>query len=466
MIRRSLVNILIVNGSPKGEESITYQTIEYLKLYYPEHDYDVCHAGKLIRKIEKSFDESRKQLERADLIIFAYPVYTFLVPSQLHRFIELISENGVDLKGKYVTQVTTSKHFYDITAHAFIEENCTDLGMKVLKGLSADMEDLLKEKGRKEARAFFHHVMFEIKRGYRIPVVPDDMGKELVDATIPAADYHSCKMPESLSRKRVVIVTDAEKENESLNTMIVRLKALLPCKTDIVNIGEFPFLGGCLGCFHCASEGKCVYADRFDEFLRNNIQNSDALVYAFTIKGHSMGSRFKMFDDRQFCNGHRTVTMGKPVGYLVDGHYHKEKNLMTLLNARAQVGGNHLSGVATNECDPDYEIDMLAGELAYDMVNHYQQPANFYGVGGIKIFRDLIYTMQGLMREDHRFYKKNGFYDFPQKKPGTILAMYLVGQMMSSPSLSKKLSWKMTEGMLMPYRKVINDACKVKNHVL
>ena len=33
-----------------------------------------------------------------------------------------------------------------------------------------------------------------------------------------------------------------------------------------------------------------------------------------------MGALFKMFDDRQFCNGHRTVTMGKPVGYIIDGH--------------------------------------------------------------------------------------------------------------------------------------------------
>ena len=454
------MNILVINGSPKGEESITYQTIEYLKLCYPDHDFQVCHVGKFIRKIEKDFSESKTMLENADLIIFSYPVYTFLVPSQLHRFIELIKENNVDLKGKYVTQISTSKHFYDVTAHTFIEENCADLGMKILKGLSADMEDLLKEKGRKEARAFFHHILFEIQRGYHIPAYSDTSADKLVKASLPEQPLLNKKMAVALNGKRVVIVTDAGKENVRLNSMIDRLRAVLPCKTDVVNIGEFPFLGGCLGCFNCASNGKCIYADGFDEFLRKNIQDSDAIVYAFSIKDHSMGSRFKMYDDRQFCNGHRTVTMGKPVGYLVDGHYHNEKNLITLLEARAQVGGNHLSAVATNETDPDCEIDILAGELAYDMVNNFQQPANFYGVGGIKIFRDLIYIMQGLMREDHRFYKQHNFYDFPQKKLGTILGMYAVGQMMSSPSLSKKLRGKMTEGMLMPYKKVIEDVKK------
>ena len=90
--------------------------------------------------------------------------------------------------------------------------------------------------------------------------------------------------------------------------------------------------------------------------------------------------------------------------------------------------------------------------------NDYQQPANFYGVGGMKIFRDLIYTMQGMMKEDHRFYKEHGFYDFPQKRMGMVLGMYLVGAMMNSEKLSKKIGGNMTKGMLMPYQTVINKA--------
>ncbi len=274
-------------------------------------------------------------------------------------------------------------------------------------------------------------------------------------------------MPDSMKNKRVVVVTDASAENDKLNAMIQRFVELMPCNTSVVNIGEFKFFGGCLGCFHCASDGECIYADGFDKFLRNNIQDSDAIVYAFSIKDHSMGYTFKQYDDRQFCNGHRTVTMGKPIGYIVDGNYHEEKNLMMLLEARAEVGGNHLSYVATNESDPDGDISKLTRELIYDIVNEYRQPMNFYGVGGIKIFRELIYTMQGLMREDHRFYKKHGFYDdFPQKNKGKILAMYAVGQMMKTPSISQKLGGKMTEGMLMPYKKVINDEKKDRDFLL
>jgi len=79
-------------------------------------------------------------------------------------------------------------------------------------------------------------------------------------------------------------------------------------------------------------------------------------------------------------------------------------------------------------------------------------------VGGMRIFRDLIWLMQGLMREDHRFFKAHGQYDFPQKQRGRMLAMYLVGSMMRSRTLQKKAGGKMTEGMLMPYKKALDKA--------
>ena len=169
-----------------------------------------------------------------------------------------------------------------------------------------------------------------------------------------------------------------------------------------------------------------------------------------------MGALFKMYDDRQFCNGHRTVTMGMPFGYLISGDYSREFNLQMIVEGRAQVGQNYLCGVATDERDPDGEIDKMAKTLCRALDTGYTQPQNFYGVGGMKIFRDLIWLMQGMMKADHRFYKEHGQYDFPQKKPGTMIGMYAVGAMMSSPKLKKMMGGRMTEGMLMPYKKVLD----------
>lgn len=92
-------------------------------------------------------------------MLFCYPVYTFIAPYQLHRFIELVKQDGVDLSSKVASQITTSKHFYDVTAHKYIEENCFDMGLNVVRGLSADMEDLLSEQGRTQAEQYFKQLM-------------------------------------------------------------------------------------------------------------------------------------------------------------------------------------------------------------------------------------------------------------------------------------------------------------------
>ena len=148
--------------------------------------------------------------------------------------------------------------------------------------------------------------------------------------------------------------------------------------------------------------------------------------------------------------------MGMPVGYIVSGNYSEEYNLQTIVEGRAEVGGNYLLGVATDEFSPNEKLDELAKALDYALENKYTQPQNFLGVGGMKIFRDLIWLMQGMMKADHKFYKKHGQYDFPQKKRGTMLKMYLVGALISSPKLKAKMGNKMNEGMLLPYKKLFD----------
>ena len=445
------MHILIINGSPKGQHSITLHTCLYLEKQFPQHTFEYLAAAMRLKQLEKDFTPALDALKAADLIVFCYPVYTFLVPSQLHRFIEMMKSSGEDFSGKAATQVTTSKHFYDITAHRFIEDNCADMALPFLDGLSADMDDLLSEKGRKQAVDWLEFTLWKYaRREFKRPSVTSGADR----ASIPA----KATVPTPIAKqpgKRAVIVTDLLPEDEALAAMIGRFTAVLPYECDVINIREFPFQGGCLSCFSCAATGKCVYKDGFDDFLRGTIHKHDAILYAFRIKDHSMGSLFKVYDDRQFCNGHRTVTMGTPFAYLVAGPYSKEDNLRMLLEARAQVGGNFLAGVASDEGNVDREINTLAATVAYAMEKQYTPPQNFLGVGGMKIFRDLIYMMRGLMRADHKFFRSHGQYDFPQKQWKTSMMMYLIGGMMNSPKMRKKMGSKMTEGMIAPYKKVV-----------
>lgn len=446
------MKIAVINGSPKGNYSVTLQTVLYLEKKYPEHEFCFLNAGQQIRALEKDFTKAKELLESSDAVLFSYPVYTFFAPSQLHRFIELMKSNGVDVSDKYATQITTSKHFYDVTAHKYIEENCRDMGMRHIRGLSADMEDLLTDKGRTDAEKFFDRFLWSVKE----EVYSDEPRISVEYSQIAATPCTTDKSRKT--DKDVLILTDETNPDSNLSAMINRFSAVSDYKTRIVNIAEYPLSGGCLGCLRCAVTEKCIYKDGFDTFLREKIQTADAIIYAFTVSDHSMGSRFKMYDDRNFCNGHRTVTVGMPVGYLVSGNYSAENNLRNVIEARSETGSNFLAGVATDEYDTDKQIDTLAESLSFALETGHTAPQNFWGVGGMKIFRDLIYQMRGMMKADHKFYKKQGIYDFPQKNKGKTMLMYAVGAMLSSEKVIAKMGNRMNEGMLMPYRQILKKS--------
>ncbi|NMP36718.1 MAG: iron-sulfur protein [Clostridiales bacterium] len=440
------MKICVLNGSPKGKYSITLQTVLYLEKKFPDCEFEILHVGQKIRAYEKDMSEALRAISGADVLLFSYPVYTFIAPYQLHRFIELLKEEkSLDLSGKFAAQLSTSKHFFDVTAHRYIQENCFDIGLKYIGGLSADMDDLLKPEGQKDALSFWKYVLF---------CASNDIYETAPNTSKAVTAEYSASFSQTSKDGSfpTVIVTNLEQNDVSLDNMIKDFRAVYPHETRVINIAEYPFSGGCLGCFNCAGDGKCIYKDGFDTFLREQIQTASAIVFAFTVKDHSMGASFKRYDDRQFCNGHRTVTMGMPMGYIVNGDYAGEGNLRMIVEGRCEVGHNFLAGVAT---DGD-GIRALSDKLCYALDNALVLPQNFLGVGGMKIFRDLIYLMRGMMKADHKFYKEHGIYDFPQKQLGTVLKMKLVGGMITNPKIKAKIGNKMNEGMIAPYKKVVD----------
>lgn len=446
------MKICVLSGSPKGNYSITYQTAKYIEKMFPKDQFETIHVGQRIRSLEQDMSPALEAIRKADLLLFCYPVYTFIAPYQMHRFIELLKESGEDVAGKFAAQISTSKHFYDVTAHNYIKENCLDMGLRYLGGLSADMDDLLCRQGRKDAASFWKLIRFRAK---------NNLFESAPKKEVQAAECYissGIRTPKQ-GGKEVVIVANLGADDSDLAAMIEDFRGQYPHSTKVVNLMDYPFSGGCLGCFNCAVTGKCIYKDGFDDFLRSEIQTASAIIYAFRIKDHSMGTRMKLYDDRQFCNGHRTVTEGMPMGYLIQGNLDEEPNLRMIIEGRSEVGGNFLAGVATDAKG----VSKLVKSLEYALENHLTQPSNFLGVGGMKIFRDLIWLMQGMMKADHEFYKAHGLYDFPQKEKGTILKMKLVGALISNPKVKAKMGNKMNEGMIAPYRKVLDNISPKKS---
>ena len=61
------MKVLVLNGSPKGEYSITLQTVKYLEACFPEDTFQVLHVGQRIKALEKDFSKAKEMLKEADL---------------------------------------------------------------------------------------------------------------------------------------------------------------------------------------------------------------------------------------------------------------------------------------------------------------------------------------------------------------------------------------------------------------
>jgi len=132
------MKIIVLNGSPHGVKGVTAQYIYYLEKKFPEHTFQTIEIARKINKLEKDvtfFDEIIKEIAEADAIIWAFPVYTMLIPSQLKQFIELLFERNSQcvLKGKIATGISTSANFYDHTAHNYMHGISSDLGLRYVE---------------------------------------------------------------------------------------------------------------------------------------------------------------------------------------------------------------------------------------------------------------------------------------------------------------------------------------------
>src|SRR4030065_2822552 len=147
------MKITVLNGSPKGHLSVTMQYVNFIQIKFPRHELKILNIASTIKKIEKdgkAFQEIMDEVRSSEGVLWAFPLYYLLVSSQYKRFIELIWERkAADVfKNKYTAVLSTSIHFFDHTAHNYMNAICDDLDMKFLGSFSAAMYDLLSRKGR------------------------------------------------------------------------------------------------------------------------------------------------------------------------------------------------------------------------------------------------------------------------------------------------------------------------------
>ncbi len=458
------MKITVLNGSPKGDLSVTMQYINYIEKKFPKHNFkkfDITSTIKKIERDDKAFDEIIDSIKKSDGVIWAFPLYFLVVHAGYKRFIELISLKGIEsaFKDKYATTVTTSINFFDHTAHNYMRAVSDDLDMRYVGGFSAEMHDLTKEGERERlvhfAEGFFNAVGNELKP-------PKRFGKIKRDAFKYKAGKPSVKIdPED---KRVVVITDSTKEDANLNGMIERFRGSFKTPPELVNLNDVDIKGGCLGCIRCGYDNTCAYEgkDGYIDFYNDKVKGADILVLAGSIVDRYLSSRWKLFFDRSFFNTHIPSFVDKQVGFIISGPLYQVSNLTEILEGYLDCQRGNVVDFVTDECGDSREIDAnldsLAGQLVEFSNAGYVKPRTFLGVGGSKVFRDEVW---GKMRfpfvADHKYYKEHGVYDFPYKKDRKMRMLGKVLTLISKvPRIRREIYQNMMkEEMVKPMKKAV-----------
>jgi len=454
------MKILILNGSPKAKQSITLQHIKFFVQQNKDLDFKFINISRSIKKIENDleyFQEIVGKMIQADAIIWSFPVYYGLVPSQMKQFIELLFERcDPDIfKDRYTTSFTTSINFFDHTAHNYMHGICEDLGFQYVKSYSAHMDDFFKNDHREKMIVFFEWFIEMVNLKIKVP-----------RKYHPITNHSIAYQPSSLDvikktgGRKILLLTDAKKEDTNLIQMTDAFIKSSPNHVEVKNIRDIQIKNGCLGCCLCGYDNQCIQKDEYSAFYNDNLLSANTIVFAGTVNDHYLSSMWKKFFDRSFFNGHAPVLHGKSLGFIISGHLSQVQNLRENLEAFTDIWHMKSYGFVTDEYETSQEITdrIIAFSRQFELADqkNLAHGHTFYHVGGKKIFRDFIYNSSAVFRADNIFYKKFGFYDdFPQKKIRKRVSNAMFSFFLSIKPVRKKIHQKFIPAMVAPYKKVL-----------
>jgi len=457
------MKVIVLNGSPKGDLSVTVQYARYLEKVNPQHRFTYENIALQVKHLENdpaAFNAIIDRVRQSDIVLWAFPLYVLSVHGNYKRFIELISERGVKdaFAGKYTATLSTSIHFYDHTAHNYMHAVCDDLDMKYVDYFSADMNDLHNEEYRRQLTLFGQRLFSAVQNN--TPVQKQYLPLQKRDFIYQPGNTSSALPADG---RKIVILHDSKDPESNLAHMVSRVQDRFGGNVTVVNINELNIKGDCLGCLVCGSANHCFYEGKDDyiEFYRNTVMTAEILVYAGSIVDRQLSARWKTFFDRIFFNSHQPTLQKKQVFLLVSGPIGQIPNLQEIMSAFFEFQGANYLGYISDESGTSADIDALIDQKAADALeafaNGYLRPETFLGQGGMKIFRDDIYgRLRTIFMADHKAYKRLGFYKtFPQNDFGIMMLNTFAAPLVNIPAIRAKFDERIKEEMVKPLQRVV-----------
>ena len=454
------MKITVLNGSPKGMQSVTMQYVKYLQNIYNKCNFTFFSVAKNISSLEKNPEKLREisaAVKSSDLVLWAFPLYYMLCCSQYKRFIELVFEKEAEsFRGIPAAVLTTSIKFYDHTAINYLRGICHDLEMPFCGAYSAESSDLFRGEEQKRLCLFMESAVNRVAEGAFL----SRMNNPLKPVTLK---YERDLPVEAVcsTKGKWLVMADLKDAGDNLKLMISEFIESTGNAAEQVDISciDFP---PCTGCCRCAFDNECIFGDdAYIKFHREKVREADVIVIAGEIRDRYLSSIWKRFFDRSFYAGHTPSLAGKQVGYLVSGELRSLVNLQEILTAWTEFQHCNLAGFVTDELDSSRELTLsirsLVKSLDHGMRTGYISPGTFRQVAGFKLFRDCIWgPLRPIFHADHRYYRKHGYYNFPQNNLATRLVNIFVTPVLHLTPVKKKVKNMMPGAMISRFRRIVS----------
>lgn len=373
------MRVAVLSASPKQQLSLTLQIVRALQKMCKEDEFDIS----FIKNVDDCSEFSEKAKD-ADLVLILSSLYHFNTHGQLMRYLK-----GLHLpQGKPITYITSSGGNMDVPAHNYLRSYARQNGLMWIRSLSMLDEDILQEQGREEVYRWFMYV------------------KDVV--TNKPLDE------KSLSGTRISILDcgDEPEETQDKAAEIGRKYEDLGATVKIYNLRE-KTIKGCIACFGCYTNNKCVIKDDFQALTDELNSNSDMVVVVSGINYNQFSTNYKYFLDRHVKYGRFGQDLELIKAYVYCGDMDPmdlvelEQHTLVVDSLGYEVHVGMYAGT-------DEGISQLIKESAYVCINDLYPQRNTYSYGLRLQFANLAYRLQNMTPRDYEYFKAKGYYQMPK----------------------------------------------------
>lgn len=457
------MKILVLNGSPKGRNSVTMQYVRYLRENQAGDEWTVLDLAANSHSFISDTPARQNLLQSiagCDAVLWAFPLYHMSVSSQYMTVINSLFQADPGLfRGRYAAALSTSIHFFDHTAHNYIRAVSEDLGMTFTMSFSAAMMDLMNPAVRKNLLSFGRQFVNMVNSHAVLPALTAQA--HFKPWSYSPGAYQGAPV---IHGKKAVIIADIDPAFPNVQASVNHIQTVMGTGTRVIDLNSINIKGGCLGCCSCGPDNICAYdgSDGFRVFFEDAVKDSDIIIMAGAIHRRFLSPRWKQFFDRSFYNTHQPYFRGKQVAWMISGPLAQNANLRQILESYPDFMEGNLAGIVTDECADsallDQAIENLAARIRQSAADGYIAPITFLGLGGKRVFRDEIYqNLRALFQGDHRYYKKHRFYDFPTRNVLMNILQPLLMLVTAIPAVRRKMPHYVKNGMIAPFQHLFND---------